>query len=254
MNLDPAPTSARSKAPEEEAALWRAFKADGSSKAREKLFMLYLPLSRQIARRHFFNRRGGDIELPDLNQLASAGLLEALDGYDPDRGVPFSGYARRRIAGSVLDGIAKTSELREQLSFRNRMRTERIRSLGEADPDGLSADEAMRALIDLTVGLALGFMLEENAFAATDETASRETSAYESLAWKELVQRLVGEVGDLPDREQAIIRQHYFNALTFDQIGGLMGITKGRVSQIHKGAIALLRKRLAAAGHFRLEK
>ena len=109
-----------------EAALWREFKATGSNLVRQKLFDLHIAFARQIAAKHFLDRKSGDIEFSDLSQLAYTGLLEALDRFDPARGVPFRPYARRRISGSILDGLVHMSELREQMSFRQRARKERL--------------------------------------------------------------------------------------------------------------------------------
>jgi len=242
----------------EEAALWKAFKEENSSLARQDLFTLHYPYARKVARRHFLDRRTGDIELADLYQLASAGLLEAIDHFDPDLGPPFRVYARRRVSGSVLDGIAKMSEVREQISFRNRVRSERVRSLTVEDAEFLPAADALDALIDIAVGLALGFMLEGTGLYAADEAVRNSptpaNNAYVSLAWKEAVSRVIGEGDALPAREQTVIRSHYLTGLNFDQIGALLGVTKGRVSQLHRAAIALLKKRLNRAGDFKLER
>lgn len=239
---------------DDEAALWLALETQGAPVAREKLFDRHVPFARMIAARHYRRRRGGDIEFAELCQLAYAGLLEAIDHYDRAQGVPFKGYAHRRISGSVLDGIAKASELREQLSFRRRAQAERVGSLAAHDAHSLTADEAMQALIDLAVGLAVGFMLEDTGLYIDEREITARPGAYESLVWREAVQRLVGEVDNLPDREGLIIRRHYFEGLTFDQIGDLLGVTKGRVSQIHRAALGLLKKRLRRAGDFRLER
>ena len=51
-----------------------------------------------------------------------------------------------------------------------------------------------------------------------------------------------------------IIRRHYLDGLTFEDIGSKMGLSKGRVSQIHKAALILLRKRLSKSGDFRLQR
>jgi len=111
----------------------------------------------------------------------------------------------------------------------------------------------MQALMDLAVGLAVGFMLEDTGLYAGEDAEQRPT-AYESLAWKEAIQKLAREVAGLPDRERLIVRRHYFEGLTFDQIGALLGLTKGRISQLHRAALALLKKRLRKAGEFRLER
>jgi len=242
----PEPTS-------DEVALWRAFAQDRSLRAREKLFSLYFPFARRIAHRHFLDRRTGDIELADLCQLASAGLLEALDRFDPDLGVPFRGYAKRRITGSILDGVAKMSEVREQVAFRNRARAERIRSLSAEETETLAAPDALQALIELASGLAIGFMLEGTGLYATPENQTTTTTAYDSLAWKETIRRMLKEIEHLPERERTIIRHHYVSGLTFEHIGDLLGLTKGRISQIHRAAIDLLRKRLGQARDFRWE-
>lgn len=244
-------------APEDqEPALWRKSKEGGSALAREALFRLHHPFARRLARKHFLDRKSGDIELQDLEQLASAGLLEAIDKYDPSLGAPFQAYARRRISGSIIDGLSKASEVREQISFRNRIRRERIRSLDTEDVEALPAADALEALIEMAVGLALGFMLDGTGLYAEggSRPAQPTASAYDSVIWRETLTRLATEMEALPDRERTILRTHYVDGLDFERVGQLLGVTKGRVSQIHRAALALLRRRLGAAGDFKLER
>lgn len=239
----------------DEASLWRALREDRSEAARERIFASYLPFARALAGRQFKGRKGGDIEYEDFVQLACAGLLEAMDRYDPGLGVPFRGFAVRRINGSILDGLAKMSEVREQISFRSRIRRERLRSLAPGEAGALPPGEAMEALIDMAVGLALGFMLEGTSLYQEDGgAAGAQPTAYDSLAWKDLVERLTAELGRLSDRDRAIVRLHYLEEVSFDQIAALLGLSKGRISQLHKAALALLRKRISGAGGFRLER
>jgi RNA polymerase sigma factor for flagellar operon FliA len=237
---------------EAEGALWDALRSTGSGAAREKLFALYLPFARSIAARHFRRGMGGEIEFGDLFQLACAGLLEALDRFDPALGVPFRAYAGRRIGGSILSGIAKMSEVREQISFRNRTRRERTASLSRPGADALPAADALESLIDVAVGLAIGFMLEGTGL-YLDEGERDAPGAYEGLVWEEAMRRIMAELDRLPQREQGIIRHHYLHGVPFEEIAAALGLSKGRVSQMHKAALALLRKRLGPA-HFRLER
>ena len=250
--------SGTSLADREEESLWKSFKEDGSIAARQKLFSKHAVFARNIARRHYRERSFGDIELADLYQLAYAGLLEALDHFDPERGAPFRVYAAHRISGSVRDGIVQMSEMREQLSWHCRTRRERIQSLAELSQDSMSTSEAMASLAEIAVGLALGFMLEGTGlFSDGDDKRSADgvsSSAYDSVVWREVVARLVSELENLPDREQAILRQHYFAGANFDQLASLMNITKARISQLHRAALLLLQKRMSARGHFRLER
>jgi RNA polymerase sigma factor for flagellar operon FliA len=238
-----------------EASLWRAMREEGCDAARERIFAFYLPFARALAGRQFRGRKGGDVEYGDFLQLACAGLLEAMDRFDPGLGVPFRGFAVRRINGSILDGLAKMNEVREQISFRHRIKRERLRSLTAGEAENLPSGEALAALVDLAVGLALGFMLEgTNLYQAQGDSAGSQATAYDSLAWKDLIERLAAELGRLSDRDRAIIQLHYLEEVNFDQIAALLGLTKGRISQLHKAALDLLRKRISGAGGFRLER
>lgn len=238
----------------DESVLWSALREDGSASARDRLFAAYLPFARALAGRQFRGRRGADIEYGDLFQLACAGLLEAMDRFDPGLGVPFKGFAARRITGSMIDGIAKMNEVREQLSFQQRMRRERIRSLAAEGAEKLEGGEAMDALVDMAVGLALGFMLEGTGLYHGEEEPDAAPTAYDTLAWKDLVQRLTAELLRLPERDRLIIQLHYLEDVNFDRIAALLDLSKGRISQLHKAALLLLRKRVSGAGGFRLER
>lgn len=236
-----------------EAALWRAFRDEGSAEARQKLFDLHLAFARQIAAKHFLDRKSGDLEFADLGQFACTGLLEALDRFDPARGVPFRAFARRRISGSILDGLSHLSERREQLSFRQRVRKERLRSLAVESPEKLSAAEAMLALVEMATGMALGFMIEGSGIYVTENQADTTLSPYDSLAWKECIRSLTAEITKLPDQEHKVIKYHYIDGFSFEQIARAFGLSKGRVSQIHRAALGALRDRLSPVA-FRLEK
>lgn len=242
----------------EEAALWRAFKEDGIARAREKLFALHAAFARAIARRHHRERSRGDIDIADLQQLAYAGLLEALDRFDPARGVPFRPFAAHRISGNVRDGLSRMNEMREQISWRHRIRRERLQSLTEAGADEGTTSEAMAKLTELAVGLALGFMLEGTGLFAPPEGEEQiqpaAETAYDSLAWKQIVIRLHSELHALPERERMILMHHYLDGVGFEELAKLAGVTKGRISQLHGAALMLLRKRLSERGHFRLGK
>ena len=244
--------------PDEEAALWMALDGAGRDGARQRLFELHADFARSLARRQFRVRTRGDLELADLLQFAHAGLLEAIDRFDPGRGVKFRSYAARRILGSIADGVGQSSEVRSQLSARARARRDRVHSLVPDNADALTAPDALEALIELAMGVAVGVMLEGTALFVDDSEATtqvRQASAFDSARWRELTERLVREVAALPDRERHILECHYGErALGFDAIANLLRVSKGRVSQIHRSALTTLRKRLAQRGHFSLER
>jgi RNA polymerase sigma factor for flagellar operon FliA len=219
-----------------EASLWRRLRFEAEGGCRETLFNHYLPLARSVAHRRYYQRPVKRADRGDYEHLAYEGLLQAIDRFDPLLGVPFSAYARRRIGGSIADGIARMSEVDAQLSLRYRIEQERLRSLSPqaADPE----DDPLTALSDLAVGLALGLMLDGANAADTQPTA------YETLEWREMQARLAAEVLKLPEKEALVVRQHYDNELSFAQIADLLQLSRGRISQLHRSALERLRKRV----------
>ncbi|MFA6114572.1 MAG: sigma-70 family RNA polymerase sigma factor [Sphingomonas sp.] len=225
-----------------EASLWRRFRFEDDLKCRETLFNRYFALARAIAGRLFRQRMTKRLDRGDFDQFACEGLLHAIDRYDPLRGVPFGAYARRRISGNIADGIATLSEVDAQLSHRHRMEQERLRSIGR------SGSDALAALSELAVGLAVGLMLEGTGLIDGGDAVDTRPSAYDSLAWRETQTLLVSEVARLPESEAIVVRQHYDHGLPFAQVAQLMGVSRGRVSQLHRAALERLRKRLRTRG------
>ncbi len=74
---------------ENELLLFNRWQRDGDHAARELLVRRYMPLARSLARR--YGRSSEPFE--DLLQVASLGLLKALDRYDPERGFAFKAFA-----------------------------------------------------------------------------------------------------------------------------------------------------------------
>jgi len=238
---------------EEEPSLWQAFKAKGSAAARSRLFSLHAEFARNIARRLHRERSRGDIDVGDLYQSGYAGLLEALDRFDADRGAPFRPFAALRITGSILDAIPHLSEVLEQISWRRRVRRERLKSIAEGQSPGQAPVEK---LAEIALGMALGFILEGTGLFSKGEGESASPSpvesAYDTLAWREVVDELQSELNGLPEREQSILRLHYLEGVGFDQLSAAMGLSKARISQLHRSSLLLLRKRLRERGHFRM--
>lgn len=228
-----------------EASLWRRFRFEEEAACREILFDRYVGLARSIAAQHFRRRAGKRIDRGDFEQFAYQGLLQAIDRYDPLNGAPFSAYASRRIAGSISDGVAQMTEIGAQIRHRHRVEQERFRSLASAGAQDVR-DDPVSALSDLAIGLALGMMLEGTAFMGNENDADPAPNAYESLEWREMQARLASAVGDLPEREAMIIRQHYDVGLSFAQVADLLGLSRGRISQLHRAALDMLRKKIGS--------
>jgi RNA polymerase sigma factor FliA len=236
--------------PDAERALWTACQEGRSSRAREQLFNQYLPVARRIAWRFKRDDPKTPVEFAELMQLASLGLLQAIDRFKPELNIPFRYYCTRRVAGSIVEGIGKLSEVNQQITSRRRMERDRLRSVRTGSTAPQTLDGKLALIGDIAAELAIGLMLEDSVMYTADERDPAR-DAYETLAWKQAIQHLMRTLDGLPERERGIIRHHYLDGIPFDQIARLLGLSKGRISQLHKGAISLLRRRLSDMGRFR---
>jgi RNA polymerase sigma factor for flagellar operon FliA len=222
-----------------EAALWRAHVAAPTMETRQALFERYHSFAGKVAAIQFARRKQGNYDKADLEQLAYEALLQAIERFDPERGVPFQSFARVRIDGHISNGLAQSSEAASQYRYRQRAERERLRSISEG-ADG-AGDDLITALSRLSSAIALGLLLDEQASEVIQTIPDPQPSAYESIALAELRRRVEETVDALPEREGFVIRQHYRNGVSFQQIATLLGVSKGRVSQIHRAALERLR-------------
>lgn len=212
---------------------------NGVAAAREQLVSQYLPLAKRLAAALFSRRRTDDVEFGDYLQLAHVGLLEAIQRYHGGGEAQFATFATYRIRGAILNGIAKMTETGERIGYLRRARRDRAASIieGPAHKDGFAA------LLDMVVGVALTCQLEDIADHHAAEPAVGH-DPYASRNYEETQRRLRRSLDTLPERERQIVYFHYFHQVGFDEIAALMSVSKGRVSQLHKRALDMVREAL----------
>lgn len=228
-----------------EAALWQRLRESGDSAAREQLLELHLPYARIVAATYYAKRYSNEVEFEDFLQYASVGMLEALDRYDPVRGVQFRTFAARRMHGSILNGIERLTERQQQIAARQRLRKERLQDVTELA--GLRAqdkvpddpEQLLRMVSDVGIGLAICWMLEGTGM--VDSADSCVQPFYRTVALRQLRERLLRAIDSLPPQEKLVVRSHYLQDQPFDALVESMQLTKGRISQIHKQALLHLR-------------
>lgn len=229
------------------ALLWAAYRAGGEPSVREQLVAHYLGFARIMAARVYAGRSYMELEFGDYLQFARLGLLEALDRYDSERGAKFETYAAPRIKGAILSGIASYSELQEQVAARKRIAAERLVALRGDAPDPGDPDALFGYLADLAVGLAVGFALEENGVRRSAD-ASYADNSYAGVELRQLCDRVGALLQGLPQRQRQVLSWHYLQHMPFEEIAATLELSKGRVAQIHKEALAALRERLRGGG------
>lgn len=219
-----------------EASLWRRHVQQSDRQARDALFDRYRKLAGLVASSEFRRRPAYGLERSDFEQFAFQGLIEAIDRFDPGRGVPFEAFARYRIKGAISTGLARSSEGAALYAHRRRVERERMAALREADE--ARPGDPLSTLTRFVTDLAVGFMLDE---VASLDTEAGTADVWQSVAWRDLLHSLKAAVGRLGEMEQAVIVRHYFQGDTFADVAVAMRLSRGRVSQIHKAALDRLR-------------
>jgi RNA polymerase sigma factor for flagellar operon FliA len=220
----------------DEPALWIAARANDTA-ARARLIEAYLPFTRILAAKLYAQRSDYDIEFEDYLQYGTVGMIESVDRFDASRGILFKTYAAHRIQGAILNGLEQNSEKRVQISVRKQLQAER-RDSAKAALD-VPAHDLFQQLAEVAASLALGYLLD-NPSGEYEEPAVAQNQ-YSGVEMAQLRARVQALISSLPQRERLVIKYHYLNQIPFHLIADTMGITKGRVSQIHSNAIGLLR-------------
>ncbi|MES2538649.1 MAG: sigma-70 family RNA polymerase sigma factor [Pseudomonadota bacterium] len=225
---------------EVERQLWQAWKGQGQQQARQQLIDAYTPFAHMLAAKLYAGRQIAQSEFQDYRQYAIIGMIEAVDRYDASRGASFKTYAGHRINGAILNGMEKSCEKQQQITARAYLRQQRLESMREGRKPAPGKD-LFAELADLAIGLALGYMLEDSTMYQSQEPHQIE-NFYDRHELNELKKMMRRIVDVLPEQARSVIRHHYFQGMSFEEIARTMDLSKGRISQIHRQALNLLQK------------
>ncbi len=192
---------------------------------RDNLVLAHLPLLRSIAHK-IHSSLPSCFDLEDLEQAGVLGLIEAATHYDPKGfpGVPFRGYARKRIKGAIQDSIGLHASNETRRTTRENLWAELTRP---------PIAECREGNDNLTNG--------RNDLQETPDHRARADGLTERAEQEKLLHELVDT---LPRRLALVIELHYRADLNLNAIAGTHGLDvgKARISQLHADAIDKLRQ------------
>jgi RNA polymerase sigma-B factor len=225
---------------------------------RAELITEYLPVARNIA--HRFLHRGDNAE--DLEQVATVGLIGAVDRFEPDRGIDFLSFAVPTITGEVrrhfrdrtrtiriprriiqqqaglyeatneltqrLGRAPRPSELAEQLGISREEVVEVLQAHLAASPSSLDAQPPEDERPGRTMATAIGDV-DPGIGLVEDRMA------------------VIPLLAELPERERRILQLRFFQDMTQTEIAALTGISQMHVSRLLARTLGTLRNRLAEA-------
>ena len=252
---DPAPSPGTQERLAGDRELWRRFVRHRDPATREELVRRNLPFAKRLALRY----RGASESFDDLLQVANLGLVNAVDRFDPERGIPFTAFASPTILGEL------------KRHFRDRVWTVRV-------PRGLHdrMAEVDKAITELTKELqrspAIGEIAKKLELEQTDvlevleashnrrplslnrptgpddpeESPPTEWIGTEDEGF-ELVEGRIALDAALPyldDRERLVLRLRFVDDMTQSQIAERIGHSQMHVSRILRRALARIRERI----------
>ncbi|GAB3275761.1 RNA polymerase sigma factor WhiG [Parasphingorhabdus pacifica] len=240
-------------------ALWKAFGQERDQDLRDRLVLHYAPLVKYVAGR-VGTGLPSHVEVSDLIQSGIFGLVDAIEKFEPERGLKFETYAMQRIRGAILDDLRAQDWVPRSVRSRARdveralerleAKLQRTATDSElADELEVTADELrdLFAQLQMTSVVALDDLIGVGKGAASlaetlpDDRAEDPVAA---LVDRDSRRQLAEAVERLSDRDRIVVTLYYFENLTLAEIGKVLGVTESRVCQLHTRAVLRLRSKL----------
>jgi RNA polymerase sigma-B factor len=235
-----------------ERQLFARYRGRDDPAARDELVKRFLPLATSLAQRY---HRGAE-PLDDLVQVASLGLLKAIDRFDPERGFAFSSFAVPTIVGELKRyfrdkgwALRVPRDLQELTQRVNGTTARLVDELGRAPTVaeiagalGITAEEVLEARQAATAYRAES--LDQPLGDSQDATSVVDTLRADEPGYLQAEQSATLEamLSVLSDREREILRLRFAEDLTQSEIGQRVGVSQMHVSRLLRQAVTRLRE------------
>ena len=241
--------------------LWVEYRQNRDPKIREMFIKQYAPLVKYVAGKVAIGMPN-NVEFDDLVGYGVFGLLDAIEKFDPDKGVKFKTYAVTRIRGAIFDELRSIDWVPRSVRQKTREIEEAVGSL-EAQLGRTATDQEIAESLNMeeaeyqktmmkisgTSILSLNDVWysgdENDKVSIVDSIEAPVSLNPDIIVEKDEIRRVIVEhINELPDKEKKILVLYYYEDLTLKEIGKVLDVTESRVSQLHTKAISRLRSKL----------
>jgi len=235
--------------------LWCEYYESPCDKTRNLLVEAYQPLVKEVVRR-FAGRLPRTVDRGDLETAANVGLIAAVEGFDPSRGVRFESYGELRAKGALLDELRAQDWLprpwRQRIELQKRT-IEKQRGLLNRQPTdeevatgmGLGTDTYQQlfgtGIPVAPTGSMSGSESDDDMAPTLEVVPDSSTEAPGEKLTREELLHLVAQ--KLTEQEYRIVYLKYWEELPMREIGLLTGLSESRVCKVHARLIERLRDR-----------
>lgn len=245
--------------------IWEEYKKTNSQNLREKLILHYSPLVKYVAGR-ISSALPPNVEVADLVSYGIFGLIDAIEKFEPERGIKFETYAISRIKGAIVDELRALDWVPRSVRHMGR-ELERVYQELESKLKRVPTEEELAEALNISLEKfnELLTQLSYTSIVALEELKTSGRSSEDKVALidiiedrsgedplqtyenKEIQQALGEAIEELSEREKIIITLYYYEGLTLKEIGKILGITESRVSQLRTKSIYYLKTALKRA-------
>lgn len=241
-------------------SLWQSLADSRDPAARDRLLNEHLGLVHHVARQ-MSRSLAVDVDFDELISSGTVGLMNALDSFDPSRGLAFSTFAAPRIRGAILDDLRRQDHVPRSIRRKSReigaAREALTREKGVAPDDrelaehmGIDLDTLWRwqSEVEGTFHLPLDRPASEDDRRSTplDSLPGADGQKIEDeINFQQEVDVLREAILRLKEQERVVLSLYYFEELKLHEIATILELTESRVSQIRSKAIAKLRAEMA---------
>jgi RNA polymerase sigma factor for flagellar operon FliA len=238
--------------------LWTIYQANPTEELRNFLIVKYRPIVRYNAER-VHTRLPDEVDVDDLISVGIFGLMDAIDGFDLERGVKFETYCAPRIRGAILDELrsmdwvprlvrqrsGKFEQARQKIEMRtgNTATDEDVK--GHLGVDGEEFDKFKRDshAVGVTSLTRRAFPSDGGGEVREIDVANddRQTDPVSELQQRD-IKNLITK--GLSRAERLIVVLYYYEGMTMKEIGATLDLSESRVSQMHSSILARLKAQM----------
>jgi RNA polymerase sigma factor for flagellar operon FliA len=240
------------------AEVWLDFFKEKNEYNRNLIMEHYLRIVKYTADR-IYAKLPDKVELDDLISAGIFGLMDAIDAFDPERGVKFETYCSPRIRGSILDELRSMDWVPRLVRARAHQLEGALQTL-EAHLGRMPTEEEIASELELGKdefkrlqrdANAIGLVSLSNKFGDSDgEKDIREIDIIEDQkSQNPLIEVQKRDLKGLLTKgltraERLIIILYYYEEMTMKEIGATLDLSESRVSQMHSSIIARLKAQM----------
>ncbi len=225
---------------------------------RNQLMVMYHPLVKYTAER-MRTRLPSEVDVDDLMSAGVFGLMDAINSYDPSRGIKFETYCPQRVRGAIFDELRQMDWVPRLVRSRT-SKMDRVRKQIEMSTGRAATNEELRSQLDVSAeefekinrdSRPVGIVSLNKKWADADSSGeSREIDVAQDPSEADAFQMLQRQdlqtllTKGLTRSERLIVILYYYEELTMKEIGVTLDLSESRVSQMHSSILARLKSQM----------